>query len=295
MPESMTEVFRAARQADCDERVFMLSAVGIASTVDFDGANFLLQVDTAEASRARGHLAQYEVERLARPIESAISLPNHPNAWLGCVLYALVLVGVSQINANGLWRLDAASLGELDAARVQTGQWWRAWTALTLHVDGEHLAANLAGGIWFGYLAGRQLGAGTAWLLTVIGGGTANLLEGLLGPATHRAIGASTAVFTALGLLAGHEWRRPGRTAMRWAKRWAPMVGGILLLGWIGTGGGERTDVLAHVIGFLVGSAIGAIAAQPPIARWLNRVPQWLAGLIALGIIGFAWSSALGH
>jgi rhomboid protease GluP len=293
--ESATEVFRSARQADCDERAFMLSAVGIASTVGFDGALFLLQVDAAEAARARGQLAQYEVERLARPVAPSIPPPNHPHAWAGCVLYALVLIGVNQINANGLWRLDAPSLGELDAARVQAGQWWRAWTALTLHVDSAHLAANLAGGVWFGYLAGRQLRAGNAWLLTVIGAGCANLLEGLLGPADHRSIGASTAVFTALGLLAAHAWRLPGRTAQHWARRWAPLVGGVLLLGWTGTGGGEETDVVAHVLGFLVGSTLGAIAAQPWASRWLDRIPQWLTGLVALGIIALAWSTALGH
>ncbi len=80
--------------------------------------------------------------------------------------------------------------------RVQAGQWWRAWTALTLHLDGPHLAANLAAGVWFGYLAARQMGGGTAWFLTVTGAALANLLEGLLGPPEHRAVGASTAVFS---------------------------------------------------------------------------------------------------
>ncbi len=62
--------------------------------------------------------------------------------------------------AGGFWRLDAFDLGAIDAARVQSGEWWRAWTALTLHVDASHLATNLGAGIWFGYLAGRQLGPG---------------------------------------------------------------------------------------------------------------------------------------
>jgi membrane associated rhomboid family serine protease len=272
----------------------MLAAVGIAGTVVFDGTVFLLLVDEADAARALGQLAQYEVERVARPIAAPAPLPSRPHAWVGCLLYALVILCVSQFIADGLWRLDAARLGELDAARVQAGQWWRAWTALTLHVDGAHLAANLVGGVWFGYLAGRQLRSGNAWLLTVIGAGLANLLEGLFGPADHRAIGASTAVFTALGLLAAHAWRLPGRPAQRWARRWAPLIGGVLLLGWTGAGGGEETDVVAHVLGFVVGCALGATAAQPWAARGLDRMPQWLAGSMALGIIATAWAMALG-
>src|SRR6185436_5858167 len=106
----------------------------------------------------------------------------NPFAWVGAALSVLVLVAVGLAVAGGMWRLDAFDAGAIDAARVQSGEWWRAITALTLHVDGEHLAANLCGGVWFGYLAARQLGSGVTWLLAVLGAGRANLLESLLGP-----------------------------------------------------------------------------------------------------------------
>ena len=73
--------------------------------------------------------------------------------------------------------------GDLHVASMRSGQLWRAWTALTLHVDGAHLAANLAAGVWFGYLAARQIGVGRAWFLIVSGAALANLFEGLSGPA----------------------------------------------------------------------------------------------------------------
>jgi membrane associated rhomboid family serine protease len=175
---------------------------------------------------------------------------------------------------------------------VQAGEWWRAWTALTLHLDGPHLAANLVAGVWFGYLAAAQMGGGTAWLLTVTGAGVANLIEGLLGPADHHSVGASTAVFAALGAMAAFSWRERFATPQRWARRWGPLIAGVVLLGWTGSAG-EGTDVVAHVTGFAVGALLGATAALPRLRGLLRRVPQWAAGLAALGWLALAWWCAL--
>jgi membrane associated rhomboid family serine protease len=274
----------------------MLDAVGISSQMYSSGPLYLLAVPSPDAARALEHLSQYEIERRPAPPPPP-PLPAYPYAWLGCVVYAAVLTGVALAIANGLGRLDAFSTGELDAGSVQAGQWWRAWTALTLHLDGTHLMANLVAGCWFGYLAGRQLGAGHAWFLAVTGAAGANLLEALLGPATHRAVGASTAVFTALGILSAYAWRTRRHHAQRWALQWAPLVGGLVLLSWTGSGGenaGEQVDVVAHALGFLTGVLLGALAAQPRLQQALTRLPQWVTGLAAVAQIAVAWGFALG-
>jgi len=269
----------------------VLAAVGIPSAIRIDGALFLLEVDVEQLQLALSQLSHFEAEsRPAPPPPPPARL--HPYAWIGCVVYVAILLGVAHSIANGLVRLDAFDLGELDAARVQSGQWWRAWTALTLHLDVGHLAANLGVGVWFGYLAARELGSGTAWFLIVNGAALANWLEAELGPATHRAVGASTAVFTALGMLAAHSWRTRFHLPQRWALRWAPLVAGVVLLGWLGSAG-EGTDLVAHATGFIVGVLIGAAAALPSIKRTLRRVPQWLAGLAAVASIGLPWACAL--
>lgn len=293
-----TEVFRAAQRAECAERALVLTAVGIDSELRFEGAYYVLMVAAAEAARALEQLAQYEKERrsAALPVASPSRIEPHRYAWVGCVLYALILIGIAIILAKGLWRLDAFERGELNGGDVQAGQWWRAWTALTLHLDAPHLIANLAAGIWFGYVAGRQLGPGHAWLLGVTGAAAANLLEALLGPASHRAVGASTAVFAVLGVVSAYAWRSRARQTPRWAVQWAPLVGGLVLLGWTGTGGdegAEQVDVVAHAGGFLCGALLGAIAAQPQIERLLRRLPQWLTGLLAVAQIAVAWGVAL--
>jgi len=93
-------------------------------------------------------------------------------------------------------------------------------------------------------------------------------------------------------MLAAHSWRTRFYLPQRRALRWAPLVAGIVLLGWLGSAG-EQTDLIAHALGFMVGVLIGALAALPAIERALQRVPQWLAGLGALASIALAWSCAL--
>lgn len=287
----LTTVFRSPRKRECDERLLVLTAVGIAGLVVLGEGTFLLQVDAADAGPAVQHLLQYEAENRARPPPPPPPRV-YPHAWVGCVLYVLVLLGVAAAISHGLVRLDAFEAGELDAARVQGGQWWRAWTALTLHLDGPHLAANLVAGVWFGYLAAQQMGAGTAWLLAVTGAALANLLEGLLGSPDHHSVGASTAVFAALGAMSAFSWRERFASPQRWARRWGPLIAGVILLGWTGSAG-EGTDVIAHVGGFAVGSLLGATAALPRVQAGLRRAPQWLTGGAALASIILAWAWAL--
>src|SRR5256885_13775466 len=134
----------------------------------------------------------------------------------------------------------------------------------------SHLAANLCAGVWFGYLAARQMGAGTAWLLTVTGAALANLLEGLLGPPEHQAVGASTAVFAALGAMSAYSWRERFQLPQRWARRWGPLIAGVILLGWTGSAG-DGTDLVAHVAGVAGGPLPRATPA--PVGRGHVRTP----------------------
>lgn len=284
-------VFRARRRRACEERQLVLLAVGVVAELVPGEGEFLLQVDAQDAAYAARHLAQYESENRAPP-PSPPPPRLHPYAWVGCVLYVVTLVGVAYVVGNGLVRLDAFDLGALECARVQAGEWWRAWTALTLHLDGPHLAANLGAGVWFGYLAGRQLGSGTAWFLTVTGAALANLAEGLTGPPEHSAVGASTAVFAALGLMSAYSWRERFHLPQHWGRRWGPLIAGVILLGWTGSAG-EGTDLVAHLAGFTTGALLGIAAATPASRRWLERIPQWLAGAAALAEVAIAWGFAL--
>ncbi len=88
--------------------------------------------------------------------------------------------------------------------------------------------------------------------MILLAGGAGNLLNDLFEPASHTSIGASTAVFGAVGLLAVLALRDG---AMQWRsgiRRWAPLAAGVMLLFFLGTEG-EQVDVGAHVGGFAAG------------------------------------------
>lgn len=294
-------MFGARGREACAERALVLVAVGIDAQLSYDGSHYWLTVAPELAERARAELAQYELERAQpAPPAPAPPAPLYPHAWRGCAGYVLILLSVAVAISRGIGRLDAFDVGELYAQRVQAGQWWRAWTALTLHLDAAHLLANLGAGVWFGYLAARALGAGHAWLLGLTAAGAANLIEALAGPGSHRAVGASTLVFSLLGLLSAHAWRAQSVRQQRWALQWAPLVGGLMLLAWTGTGGdvtsdqaAGQVDVVAHALGFAAGALLGVLAALPAATRLLRRVPQWLTGLVAVAWVGVTWSLAL--
>ena len=144
-------IYQSVHRTECNERAFMLGAVGIASTVGFDGSEFLLLVAITDEAAARAQLQSYDTESRAARIPVVYVPPRlYPGAWIGCVIYVAVLYGVALGVSKGWWRLDAFKRGELDGALVQGGQWWRAWTALTLHWDGlDATGGRVPPGIYF--------------------------------------------------------------------------------------------------------------------------------------------------
>jgi membrane associated rhomboid family serine protease len=105
-------------------------------------------------------------------------------------------------------------------------------------------------------------------------------------------LGASTAVFAALGLLSGFGWRRQWTLRERWMYRWAPLIAGACLLTLLGVGT-EHVDVLGHLLGFVAGVGLGWIYARAGMPRSRAARVQWLAGGAALFVITAAWVTAL--
>ena len=186
---------------------------------------------------------------------------------------------------------DWFAAGRVDGALIRNGEWWRTITALTLHADARHLVGNLVFGVLFGLFAGRLLGSGVAWLAIVVSAALGNAANTLLLDSVHRSIGASTAVFAALGLVAGFVWRGRLMSQDRWSNRYGPIVGGLALLMYTGTGG-PNTDIGAHLLGFVCGFVTGMLlTALGPVPT--DRRYQLTAGSIALLIIATAWIVAL--
>lgn len=280
---------RTRSRPACEERAFVLHAVGIASEITWDGEAWVLWTQAAEEDAARAHLQRYERENPPRRL-AVLAEPIHAQAWVGSVCYAMVILLVAYLAGHKAFAADWLSVGGLDTRAFRGGELWRAVTAVTLHFDVAHLLGNLGFGMFFGWLAGQLLGPGVAWSGALAAAVAANLLNASVQPASHFSAGASTAVFALLGLLSAYAWRRRASAGDRWAYRWAPLIAGLFLLGFTGVGG-ESTDVLAHLTGFLMGALTGWLLAQRRSSP--GTLAQWLSGLTALGVIAVAWGLAL--
>lgn len=277
--------------AECADWAFVLDAVGVPYERRTTVNGTSLWVEPEHHARAAHELRHYLREN-RRPAVAPVVWPNHPHAIYGVIGYALVLIAVTFAVLAGAGDNNWKSAGVLDAGFLERGEWWRVLTALTLHGDVLHLLSNLAFGALFGYPAARLFGPGIAWLLILLGAGLAYGVDALLHPPQHHLLGASTAVFTALGLVASYGWRRHLRNWSPWMRRSAPLVAGIALLAFTGTGG-ENTDILAHLAGFVVGTGIGALCAHLPMPAPGRFRVQWIAGLAALALLALAWTLAL--
>ena len=288
--DAWVEVRRFTGRADAEQHALVLAAVGIdCRLVGRDGA-IALSVAPTHAARARQELASYAQEN--RRARSAPALRGLAEGIDGALVYCAVLLFLHGASSRQAFSQDWLSAGAAQAGLIAEGEWWRVLTALGLHADLGHLASNLAFGSLLGLLLAQLLGPGLAWLAILLSGALGNALNALLHPAAHTAIGASTAVFAALGILAALAWSHRAPLWRHGLRRWLPLAAGVMLLAYLGVGG-ERTDIGGHFAGFAAGVASGVGLA------WAGqRVPQGAIAQLsfataALGLLGLAWLLAL--
>lgn len=281
------------RQEAMDARL-VLDAVGVPAEAIFRDGWWLLLVAVEDQERALEELRAYRAEnpRIARP--APVRIPSFGGGPTGILVYGLVLVGIAVAANRWLFGLDWVDAGVMRAGLVRGGEWWRTLTALTLHGDAGHLSANLAFGTVFGLFAAQALGGGVAWCGIVLAGALGNGLNALVQPDWHSSLGASTAVFAALGILVAHalRYRHTLAAGAGLIRRWSPLIGGIALLAYTGTGG-ERTDVVAHLTGFLAGLGLGWSCSRLPVATLERPIVQRIAAAAAIGLIATGWTVAL--
>ena len=280
------------RRRAADEWALVLVAEGLAPRVRRTPEGFTVAVAACDRDRAVGALDAYERENAApRRDADSDEAPPGKGAWLAGLGAAGALLAFFAVTGPR----DPAALwfarGAADAERIGAGEVWRTVTALTLHADLTHVAANAAIGALFFTSVCRALGPGLGGALLLLAGAGGNLLNALLHGSAHNSVGASTAVFAAVGLLGGLAVTRRRRLGVRGGRAWIPVAAAIGLLAMLGTAG-ERVDLWAHASGLAVGGVLGLAAGRvrrrPP-----SPTAQWILGGAALaGLLG-CWSLAL--
>lgn len=308
-----TEIHRSDDRRPCDERALVLRAVGIEYRIERPlGRSWHLLVPTIRVERATAELADWAEENTGRGERPVVLPPTPRGAWPAAAGYALVVLVVFLLERGRAFDLDWWVAGRGHSERLLDGEWWRAVTGLTLHADLSHLMSNVVFGVAFGVLLSQVLGSGVAWASIFATGVLGNALNAWFRGPGHLSIGASTATFGAVGVLVAYEWRRRAQMNLSPLRRWTPLLMGMVLLGWLGTGTPQidrellgdpgagplrRTDVSAHVSGMLTGVPLGALCGALLSLRGSPLPPgpraQVLAGVAVIGIIALAWAAAL--
>ncbi len=290
MQEDLRVVFESRNRQSCADRALVLAAVKIPHQVIDDGVSAALIVPAEYSVQAVEELRLYDDENPPARPKSRKKI-SYQDAVPGVVGYVLVVSAIAWLAGYSAFGRDWFEAGRVDGVLIRGGEWWRTITALTLHSGARHIVGNLVFGVFFGFFAGRLMGSGVAWLAIVAAAATGNAANTLLLESAHRSIGASTAVFAALGLVAGYVWRGQLMAQDRWSYRYGPIVGGLALLMFTGTGG-ENTDIGAHLLGFVCGFLAGMLLiALGPVPT--DRRAQMIAGVLAAFLVVTSWLVAL--
>lgn len=286
-PSDSTSLSRAQARI----RALTLEALKIPFRLEGDGEGWRLLVAAELFHEALEELRRFEAENANWPPPKPPPSPQFDNLLI--TLSVLGLLGIFHnltrldLDLFGLSALDWVLRGNSDAGLVRSGEWWRTVTALTLHADGQHLLGNLLIGGGFILMLCRALGSGLGWSLLLASGALGNLLNAWLQAPLHRSVGASTAVFGAVGLLAGLHLLQERR---RW---YLPLASALALLALLGSEG-ENTDLGAHLFGLAVGVILGLPTAY--LLRRYGHPAAWLNALLAflsLALVAGAWWFAI--
>jgi rhomboid protease GluP len=227
---------------------------------------FELQAEAQPAARIFNELDAYEKEMQLSARESSPVRGSkcYPLGWQFSCIWALVLITVFYLQGKDLSL--ASRVASSSRGLFAEGEWWRPFTGLFLHADLPHLVGNLVAGMIFASLVSKFIGAIHAWALILTCGTIGNLITAKVHyPDKFISLGASTAVFAALGILSGlglSETLRD-RARLPWSRITAPILAGIILLSWLGSGSSSsNTDVLGHVFGFGSGLVAGIAREQ---------------------------------
>ena len=242
-------------------------------------------VSAHDGQKAFEAIRQYHVENRAWSWRQPAQWPRAFFSW-GSLAWAVALVFFYWgSTVNDAWQ----KAGIMDSNAVVAGQWWRVFTAMTLHQNLDHLVSNLlAGTILIGLAMGR-FGSGPGLLFSFLAGACGNLVSLALNTRPFDGLGASGMVMGALGLVAAQSLcGSPGEDRKR---RLVGVAAGIMLFVWYGVAPGA--DVPAHLGGFLAGLAFGTLLLLIP-PRWLrNRTLNVLAGVLMVLLLAAAWWLAL--
>jgi membrane associated rhomboid family serine protease len=299
----LAEVGRYRRLKAARECGLVVAAMELPHWIERDGDAWVLRVEESARERVSAALAEFEEEERARPSAAKHEPLEIPKFALFMTLAAMVIFYRLQVAAPAA----LVERGVAADARILHGEWWRIFTALTLHGSIEHLVSNIGLAVFAFAFVFSRFGTGAGLLGTVLGGALGNLINAFAHAAKpHESIGSSTALFASLGLLAGGELaaRLMHRSTRTGWQLLVPIGAGLAFLALYGGAGSNRdgtpimdvgnVDVMAHLFGLVAGVLLGAMFFAAGMRRGAARWMQIVCGVLMGGVLIAAWLAAAG-
>ncbi len=269
----------------------VLGAAGVNYDVQSGETPGCIVVATEGRALAMEQLLEYEEECLYWPPKIDFAYPgvagmNLPSFYAGIFLLCFFFV-TGSYDADVTWFKQ----GRGDTEKILSGEVWRAITALTLHSDFAHVAGNVIGCVFLCGAVCQYLGNGIGWLVILLSAVTANLLNTVIGRPAYNYIGASTAVFAAVGILGALQSVRLYRNFRVYTHRLSlPLLSVLAIISLLGTG--PKADIMGHFMGAICGIIFGFVCSHLRTYRE-RRVLQFCCLMIAAGTILLSWRFAL--
>jgi rhomboid protease GluP len=260
--------------------------IGVA-IVQLEEERFALQVSAADSVRAFQTLKLYHQENrgwgwwVARADEG----PRFEPRVILWVTALLLWYAVTERFGN--WK----AAGMLDSNACLLGDWWRLFTAVTLHHDLAHLAGNCAIGLLLFGLAGARYGLGLSLLAAYLAGVIGNFTGLLVYEVGYRSLGASGMVMGALGLLIARPAASQELPATQRKRLVVAVSVGAMLFVLLGVSGDPQTDMVAHLAGFAAGLFFGWFLRRLAAGQTAFAQVGALCGFILL--LALTWGLAL--
>ena len=272
------------KQADLCALVLTASQIPFRVVYDRNGYDIWVAEDAYQ--RAVSCMQSYFNEN-----RQPFSFPDEsPLLTIGSVVSSLIAVLI--LMAIYYWTVTSHSEEFMiehfgsSARHVLHGNLYRVATSLMLHADLAHLAGNIVGICIFMTAVCAVCGWGVGWLLILISGAVGNWINAVMYESGHVSIGASTAIFGAIGILSGYQLINTRKFHKRRFEAWAPLACGLALLGLLGSG--PHSDITAHFFGFTAGTVLGLVYAL--IFRFpLRLFFQEVSICLAVFMVVMAW------
>ncbi len=287
--ESVTSRIPVRSRRQAMDWSLVLASQGIETVIDEaqEGGGWGLLVAEQDCAKALKTLRQYRVENRDWPWRQSLPWPEMRFDWSSAVWAGmLILFQCLAVRHTGF-----RAAGIMDSAAVFSGQWWRIFTAMTLHADVGHLATNLSIGIVLIGLAMGRYGTGTGLLAAWLAGAVGNIASLFFNARPFAGLGASGMVMGALGLLAASSLL-PGAHRRRSMNHFlSGLAAGTMLFVLYGLAPG--TDLAAHFGGFVAGLVLGALLTQMPPGFSQKPAVNAVCGFLLTAMLVITWGLAL--